>query len=113
MRKALVGIGLLALMFGLLPQSQAKETAVKADGKMVFEQNCASCHQGGGNSVNRDRPLAGSEKLQSMTQFKKYLNAPRGHMPFNPQVITDRKSIEALYKYCKALPKVTVKQACL
>ncbi|MBU6450410.1 MAG: c-type cytochrome [Cyanobacteria bacterium REEB67] len=113
MRKAIRSLGLAALMFGLLPQSQARESARKADGKLVFEQNCASCHQGGGNSINRDRPLAGSAKLQTMTQFKKYLNAPKGHMPFNPHVISDRKALDALYKYCKDLPKVTVKQASL
>lgn len=73
------------------------------DGAAVFKQNCQSCHVGGGNTVNPNKPLAGSEKLASQAIFKSYLETPLGHMPYYKHVVTDKATLEALYKYCKSL----------
>lgn len=73
------------------------------NGEVVFKQNCQSCHVGGGNTVNPQRPLAGSDKLSSLAVFKSYLEAPLGHMPYYKHVVTDKEALEALYKYCKKL----------
>jgi mono/diheme cytochrome c family protein len=107
----LIALGLIAVGLGPLAQSDAKE--VKVDGKHVFEQNCAGCHQSGGNKVNPNHPVAGSDKLKSMAMFKSYLSAPPGHMPYYEQVVKDKKTLEALYNYCKSLPKQPIKQASL
>lgn len=107
----LIAAGLIAVGLGPFAQSDAKEQ--KVDGKHVFEQNCAGCHQSGGNKVNPNHPVAGSEKLKSMAMFKSYLSAPPGHMPYYEQVVKDKKTLEALYNYCKSLPKQPIKQASL
>jgi len=111
MRKTVIILSLAAICLGLLPHSEAKENTKKPDGKQIFAENCASCHKGGDNSQNANRPVVGSSKLETLEKFKKYLNAPREHMPFYPNIVNNRKTVEALYRYCKSLPKLPVKQA--
>ena len=77
----------------------------KVDGEQIFQQHCAQCHAGGGNSVKPNRPLAGSKQLAALATFKAYLGHPPGHMPYYPDVVRDKPTIEALWKYCKRLKK--------
>ncbi len=111
MRKSAARLGILLIALSLSPWSDAREARHKADGKEIFAQNCASCHQGGDNKVNPNKPVAGSDKLQTLAQFKKYLSGPPGHMPYYQHVVNDKKTLEALYSYCKGLTKVPFKQA--
>jgi mono/diheme cytochrome c family protein len=111
MRKTAIGLGLIVIGLGLVPHTEAKDDYQKPDGKEIFQQNCAACHEAGDNNVNPNRPVVGSAKLQSLEQFKKYLNAPKGHMPYYPNIVNDRNALKALYSYCKSLPKVPVKEA--
>jgi mono/diheme cytochrome c family protein len=111
MQKIAIGLGLIIVGLGLLPHSDAKEHRHKADGKEIFAQNCAGCHQAGDNQVNLNKPVAGSDKLQTLALFKQYLSAPPGHMPYYQHVVNDKKTLEALYSYCKGLPKVPFKRA--
>jgi mono/diheme cytochrome c family protein len=113
MRKIAIGLGLTIIGLGLLPHTEAKDHNQNIDGKQIFEQNCASCHAAGDNTVNPNKPVVGSAKLQTLAQFKKYLNAPKGHMPFFPNVVNDRKDLQALYNYCKTIPKPRTKEASL
>ena len=84
-------------------KKEANAAKKTVNGEKVFSQLCASCHVAGGNKVNPAKPLAGSEKLKSLVSFKDYLRNPLGHMPYYKHVVTDKKTLEALYKYCKEL----------
>jgi mono/diheme cytochrome c family protein len=86
------------------PGGIAKPKTQKISGSLVFKQHCAQCHTGGGNKVNPKKPVAGSGKLNSLVTFRDYLRSPLGHMPYYKHIVTDRKMLNALYKYCKSLP---------
>lgn len=95
----------------LLPCNAKKDAKHKVDGEQVFKQHCASCHSGGGNSVNPKRPVAGSKQLNNLITFKDYLSAPPGHMPYYQDVVNDQETLKELYKYCKSLKKGADNQA--
>lgn len=93
-------------------KSKTKDTpARKIDGAAVFKQYCASCHAQGGNRVTPSRPVAESKKVANIGIFKEYLSAPPGHMPYYQQVVKDKKTLEALFKYCNGLKRQPIKQA--
>lgn len=101
----------LAVFAALISFQPCRGEKKEVSGQAVFKQYCASCHAGGGNSVNAKRPLAGSSKLVSIVTFKDYLSAPPGHMPYYQAVVNDEATLSALYKYCKDLSKKPGKQA--
>ena len=112
-------IGLWLTVIGavcLLPSSAAKPrrqnaptaSPVNVIGKKTYEHHCSTCHVGGDNRDNPNKPLAGSPKLKDLDTFKKFVGA--GHVQFAQQLVEDKKSFEALYEYCKSLPKVASKQ---
>ncbi len=76
-----------------------------ASGEQIYKQHCAQCHADGGNSVNPTKPLAESKQLNSLPQFKAYLSAPPGHMPYYQDVANNKRVLNALYKYTKTLKK--------
>jgi hypothetical protein len=82
-------------------------------GEVLFKQYCAECHLGGGNRVHENHPIAGSKTLASIVTFKDYLKSPPGHMPYYQSVVKNQRVLEALYKYCKALPSPPIKSACI
>lgn len=89
---------------------KSKNRIEKASGEVIFQQYCASCHQSGGNATVPSKTVAGSTKLGTLATFKDYLNNPLGHMPYYKNVIEDKTTIDALYKYCKTLKKENIKQ---
>jgi mono/diheme cytochrome c family protein len=93
------------------PSLANKDTDSIARGAQIFQQRCASCHAGGGNSVNAKRPLAGSKQLAHLATLKAYLSAPPGHMPYYQDVVENPELLQALYKYCKTLKKQPLKHA--
>lgn len=74
-------------------------------GKECFDQYCASCHVMGGNLAKPTKPIAGSAELKSIATFQKYLENPPGHMPYFKTVVTDKKTLQKLYDYCRKLKK--------
>lgn len=89
----------------------AKASAKKITGAESFKMYCASCHAGGGNKVDPNHPLAGSEQLVSIVHFKDYLSSPPGHMPYYESLVKDKAALEALYKYCKTMKKIPGERA--
>jgi mono/diheme cytochrome c family protein len=87
-----------------IAESKSKPKSKTIDGAGIFKQNCASCHVAGGNTIKPNKPVAGSAKLNSLITFRDYLRSPIGHMPYYKHVVTNKKTLEALYKYCKSLP---------
>jgi len=103
----------LSLSIGIVLPTLAKKSPKTFDGKQLFQQNCASCHQDGGNKVSPDHPVAGSKELATLASFKNYLKAPPGHMPYYEHIVNDDAILKSLYNYCKNLKKEPLKQACL
>ena len=97
----------------LAPSLAKKKPEPESRGEQIFQQHCASCHSSGGNRVNPKRPLAGSKQLATLATFKSYLSNPPGHMPYYQDVVGNKDTLEALYKYCKTLKKQPLKQAFL
>jgi len=104
MYKQIIWVSLLLFFIcSLLPTSAKKVSKKPVDGKVVFEQHCASCHAGGANKVSPHHPVAGSSKLSNIAVFKSYLSAPPGHMPYYEDVVKDKATLNALYQYCRTL----------
>lgn len=103
----------LSLTFLLPGMAAKKKENPPRDGAKIFKQHCAKCHFGGGNSVEPKRPVIGSKQLGSLAVFKTYLSAPPGHMPYYAQVVNDRETLDALYKYCKSLKQPIEKETML
>lgn len=101
---------LAAGVASFLPSSANKNVQRKMDGEQIFKQHCASCHAGGGNNIKPKHPVAGSKQLATLATFKAYLSCPPGHMPYYQNVVGNDRILEALYKYCKHLPKQRIKQ---
>jgi mono/diheme cytochrome c family protein len=95
----------------LTPAISKKSEAKKIDGEVVFKQHCASCHADGGNSIKPNHPVAEAKELGTLATFKNYLSKPPGHMPYYKNVVDDKGTLEALYKYCKTLKKPKHQQA--
>lgn len=106
---SVVVIAMLASAFA--PSLAKKEADSKPRGERIFQQHCASCHAGGGNSVNPKAPLAESKQLASLATIKAYLSAPPGHMPYYQDVVDNPETLKALYNYCKTLKRQPLKQA--
>ncbi|MDA8126131.1 MAG: c-type cytochrome [Deltaproteobacteria bacterium] len=68
-------------------------------GEKIFVAHCRECHPGGGNIMEPDEPLVGSDKLQSPETFIALLRQPKAPMPaFPPAALTDADARE-LYRY--------------
>lgn len=109
-RKLALFLSLSMALFLLIPSLAKKPAKAKVSGEQAFKQYCASCHAGGGNSVNPKCPVAGSKQLASLALFKSYLSEPPGHMPYYQSVVTNPELLSALHKYCQSLPKLPIKQ---
>lgn len=103
-------VSVLALQLSNLAMAKNKSDKTNVDGQTVYAQYCASCHQDGGNVTVPSKAVAGSRKLSTLAVFQDYLNNPVGHMPYYKNIIEDKKTLEALYKYCKTLSKENIKQ---
>ncbi|CAN5473137.1 hypothetical protein BH10CYA1_BH10CYA1_49870 [soil metagenome] len=104
---------LLALTVGSLLPTAARKHTKPVNGKSLFQQHCASCHQGGENKVSPNHPVANSKELATLASFKNYLANPPGHMPYYQYIVGDDAALRALYSYCKTLKSSPTKQASL
>lgn len=78
-----------------------------AEGKVIFESNCSTCHPGGANIVEPKLPIKGAKQLASLASFQGFIRAPTmpdgkaGAMPaFGADIITADRVAE-LYAYCE------------
>jgi hypothetical protein len=68
-------------------------------GADIFNAHCRSCHPNGGNIINHDKPITGSQKLKNFETFSTFLRNPTSPMPsFSQRTITDKQARE-LYIY--------------
>jgi uncharacterized membrane protein len=89
-------------------KAAAPSPAAKA-GEAVFTANCASCHPGGGNVVEKKLPLKTSKKLETREAFTAFIRNPKmpdgtqGGMP--PFPVGDLSEAQAgdLYAYVTAM----------
>lgn len=111
-------IGLLCQMGGMMEGGNCGPgggpgyqpgTPGQSPGANLFRQNCAGCHANGGNTINPDLPLRGSQQLQDFNTFRIYLRYPTlpngapGAMPaFSSGRIQDSQARE-LYRYLVSL----------
>ncbi|MGA7561932.1 MAG: c-type cytochrome [Desulfobaccales bacterium] len=112
------GIGLLCQMGGMMEGGNCGPgggpgyqpgTPGQSPGANLFRQNCAGCHANGGNTINPDLPLRGSQQLQDFNTFRIYLRYPTlpngapGAMPaFSSGRISDSQ-LQELYRYLVSL----------
>lgn len=79
-----------------------KQTAVPDKvrvGADLYRRLCSACHPGGGNTIEPDHPVTGSDTLTDLETFASWLRNPDPPMPaFAENKITD-KQIEELYEY--------------
>ena len=82
-----------------------------SQGKALFQENCESCHAGGGNIVVASLPLKGSKRLESLDSFERFVRAPTlpdgkpGPMPPFGKDSLDEGQVKALYDYVEDLYK--------
>ncbi len=89
------------------PQTKAKTKTepTKSKGELTFDSHCSSCHISGGNAVNPQKPLVGSNYLSNYVTFKNYLKTPVGTMPHYENLISNDKVLKELFHYIKTLKK--------
>jgi cytochrome c6 len=75
------------------------EHAIAAKGASLFSANCGSCHSGGGNVLDPQKPIKGSHLLSSFESFEEFLRHPSGNMPsFNAETLPENEA-HALYNF--------------
>ncbi len=88
------------------PGQAANAEAVR-QGRALFQQICASCHYGGGNSIVRELPIKGAPVLSDQQTFTAFLRQPvvtrngqtfRLMRAFPATVISDQQAGQ-LYQY--------------
>jgi hypothetical protein len=88
--------------YGMAGSGQDKEsqkTSLLSAGADVFNFHCRACHQNGGNIINPNKPIRGSQKLRDFETFLAFIRNPTSPMPsFSQGTITDKQAKE-LYKY--------------
>jgi uncharacterized membrane protein len=74
-----VGLGLEGgdLVYGSAPASSSVSDASSLAGQKIFADNCASCHAGGGNSINQKYPLARAPQAGSVETFVAFIRDPK------------------------------------
>jgi len=73
--------------------------AAYSGGEKIFETHCVSCHPGGGNVMDPDKPLKTSHRLKDFESFVAFIRHPEEPMPtFSPAQVSDGDAKE-LYRY--------------
>jgi len=95
-----------ATAFGFTVFSSLAISTASADdkqGEKLYNNNCASCHSGGKNSIDPKKPVIGSKKLASKAAFKSFLEVQNGMMPPFKAIAAKDEALTALYSYVKTL----------
>ncbi len=93
--KKILFMSVLALLVGGLASTGFAEKSAPAQGKALFEKNCASCHPSGGNIINPQKTLhKASLAAHNVTTAKDIINLMRNPGPgmtkFDKQTIPDK-----------------------
>ena len=101
MKKSLVTATLVAV--GAFAISVQADTQGKMDGKPGFEKNCAVCHPGGTNIINKQKPLnKAALKKNGIKSWKdivgKMRNPGPGMTKFDTKTIPDQEA-KAIAEY--------------
>ncbi len=68
-------------------------------GEKLFAANCLTCHPGGRNTLDPDRPIINSPKLKDLNTFIAWIRHPASPMPtFSASEISDKQAGD-LYDY--------------
>lgn len=99
MLKRAVAAGLIATFCSSPALAQeAVDPAVIEQGKSLYEQNCASCHQAGGEGFAPVFPaLANNAKLEDLDLIVTNIHEGKGAMPPFPQLSAEQISAIATY----------------
>jgi hypothetical protein len=88
--------------FGITGSGQEREShkpSSMSAGADIFNAHCRSCHPNGGNIIDPDKPIKGSQKLKDFETFFTFLRNPTSPMPsFSQRTISDKQARE-LYIY--------------
>lgn len=90
-----------AFVFSALSGNTA--SADDNQGEKLFNNNCASCHAAGKNTIDPKKPVIGSKKLASKSAFKSFLEVKNGMMPPFKGIAAKDEALTALYTYVKTL----------
>lgn len=89
----------------MMAPGKSQERGSQSVGAKIFDDNCVSCHPGGGNIIIPALPLSDSRVLTNLKTFVAFLRNPRlpdgsrGSMPsFDRSKISDRQA-KQLYRY--------------
>jgi cytochrome c6 len=101
MKKSLVTATLFAV--GAFALSAQADTGGKLDAKAEFEKHCAVCHPGGGNIVNKAKPLTkGALTTNGIKSWKDIVATMRNPGPgmtkFDKKEISDKEA-KAIAEY--------------
>jgi mono/diheme cytochrome c family protein len=102
---AQMGGGMMGGQGQMMAPEKSQGTGSHSAGAKIFDDNCVSCHPGGGNIVIPALPLSDSRVLANLKTFVAFLRHPRlpdgsqGSMPsFGRSKISDRQA-KQLYQY--------------
>ena len=68
-------------------------------GEKIFKSNCAGCNLNGQNLIRANKPIIGSDKLQSKQTFKQFLESPPKPMPKFENITSMNAHFDSLYNY--------------
>ncbi len=114
---AVVGLGYFggSLVYGSWARGSRAGAAESAApvanpaGEKVFLENCAACHEGGGNVADTRYPLKRSRHLASLADFTGFIRAPKmpdgspGEMPAFPGDQVSDSQVKDLYGYVREM----------
>ncbi len=94
-------VGALGYLGGSLVQRgiSAEPARNHAEGRAIFESNCAGCHPGGGNVSDPEKPVLGSPMLRNFEVFENWLRDPAPPMPAYPPEDLSREEVRKLHEY--------------
>jgi len=87
----------------------ASTPAANPAGEKLFAENCAACHEGGGNVADSRYPLKKSRHLGSLADFTAFVRAPKmpdgteGAMPAFPNDQLSDSQLKDLHQYVQGM----------
>ena len=92
-----------ATAYNSFPQTNMDIEGGTSKGHMLFKTNCSGCHLNGQNLIKPDKPIIGSQKLNSKQVFKEWLENPTPPMPNFKNLASKQGQLNALYEYIVSL----------
>jgi len=92
-------------MMGTEQSDEFQKFSQGTPGANIFNANCRVCHPNGGNIINPNLPLRGSNKLADFNTFLAFIRNPsmsggsRGSMPAFSEALISNQQTRELYQY--------------